>query len=353
MKYRGRNTDPDDFFSDTRMSFGDHIEDLRRHLVRAFVGFGLALVIALPLGSYALDIIAAPVQSELQEFYNRRLARMKEDYVRKLEGTPDVNVAKESKGEFSIAQLEKLIGHKVNTDGMEVSEDGAWVSLKRRERPLDNVDMFSEIFSKLGQPPTLRTFTIMETFMVWFKVCLLVGLVLGSPWIFYQIWSFIAAGLYPHEKRLVNLYLPISIVLFLLGVAMCQFVVMPRSVGALLWFNEWLGFEPELRLNDWLSFALILALVFGLGFQTPLVMVFLDQLGIVTADQFRKHWRIVWFMLCVVAIIVLPTPDATTLLMLWIPLVLFYELGIIMCRYLPKPAGLEMGADESEEMIEV
>ena len=66
------------------------------------------------------------------------------------------------------------------------------------------------------------------------KVCIVTGLVLGSPWIFWQIWMFVAAGLYPHEKRYVNIYLPFSLFLFLGGVFICQFFVIPKALEALL-----------------------------------------------------------------------------------------------------------------------
>src|SRR5205085_235493 len=144
--------------------------------------------------------------------------------------------------------------------------------------------------------------------------------VIGSPWIFYQIWAFIAAGLYPHEKKLVHVYLPVSLGLFLSGVFMCQFLVIPRAIEALLWFNEWLGFKPDLRLNEWLGFAILLPVVFGVSFQTPMVMMFLARIGIMTAESFRKHWRMAYFALAVFAAIITPTPDMITMLMLWVPM---------------------------------
>src|SRR4029453_2695127 len=118
---------------------------------------------------------------------------------------------------------------------------------------------------------TLKTLSIQEPLVVYFKIAIMAGFVLSSPWVFYQIWAFIAAGLYPHEKRLVNVYLPFSLGLFLVGVFFCGFFVIPKAIEALLWFNEWLGFQPELRLNEWLGFAIFMPLVFGLSFQTPLV----------------------------------------------------------------------------------
>ncbi len=116
----------------------------------------------------------------------------------------------------------------------------------------------------------------LETMTIFFMVCVVAGLVLASPWVFYQLWAFVAAGLYRHERHYVTTFLPFSLGLFLTGVLLCFFVVLPITLSFLLEFNVWLGIEPTLRLADWMSFATILPLVFGVCFQTPLVMFFLD-----------------------------------------------------------------------------
>src|SRR5262249_23128998 len=124
-------------------------------------------------------------------------------------------------------------------------------------RPLDLMIQINQAERIVGKPPLMSTLGIAEAFMVYFKVCLVCGLVLGSPWIFYQLWMFVAAGLYPHEKKLVHVYLPFSLGLFLAGVFMCEIVVIPQAIKILLEFNEWLGLEPELRISEWLSFAIM------------------------------------------------------------------------------------------------
>ena len=103
--------------------------------------------------------------------------------------------------------------------------------------------------------------------------------------------------------------------LFILGVVLCQFVVLPGAVKALLKFNEWLGFDPDIRLREWLSLAIILPLVFGISFQTPLVMVFLNRIGMFTAQDYLSKWRHACMILAVFAAIITPTPDAVTMLL--------------------------------------
>jgi sec-independent protein translocase protein TatC len=181
----------------------------------------------------------------------------------------------------------------------------------------------------------MKTQSAQEAFMVYFKVSLLCGVVLGSPWIFYQLWAFIAAGLYPHEKRYVHLYLPTSVGLFIAGALLCQFLVLPGAVKALIAFNDWIDLDPDLRMNEWLGFALILPVVFGLSFQTPLVMFFLSRIRFLTHKVFLSYWRTAVFVLAVFAAIITPTPDVVTMMYLFVPMFGLYMVGVLVCYWFP------------------
>jgi sec-independent protein translocase protein TatC len=175
--------------------------------------------------------------------------------------------------------------------------------------------------------------------------------VLASPWIFYQLWAFVAVGLYPHERRRVYGYLPLSVALFLGGIALCEFVVIPLGIEYLLGFNAWLGVEPNLRLSEWLGFALLTPLVFGAAFQTPLVMVFLDRVGLLSVGGYRQHRRLALLLLTALAAVLTVTPDAVNMLALAVPLWGLYELGILLCRLTPRPAPASEA--EGQELLEV
>src|SRR5262249_40481991 len=159
-----------------------------------------------------------------------------------------------------------------------------------------------------------------EAFVVYFKVSLLCGVVLGSPFILYQFWAFVGAGLYPHEKRYIYLFFGPSVVLFVAGVVLCEVLVLPGAVKALLVFNDILGFDPDIRLNEWLGLAIVLPLVFGISFQTPLVMIFLNRIGIFSAQDYLAKWRYACFLLALFAAIITPTPDAITMLYMFVPM---------------------------------
>jgi sec-independent protein translocase protein TatC len=340
------SADPEDVFASTRMSFGDHIEELRTHLIRAIAGFLVGMAIsAWPLSLVVMDIITKPVQDQLMEFYNHRVEKV----AKKLkEGNSDyatLDQPTETPYFMKREDAERLGWH---VDHLE--SDGDLVKLPLWVKPLSNQIILSAAQRQVGRPPMLSTMNVMEAFMVYCKVAAMTGLVVSSPWVFWQLWSFVAAGLYPHEKKYVHRYLPMSLGLFLAGVVLCQVMVIPKAIRALLWFNDWLDLEPDLRLNEWLSFAILLPLVFGISFQTPLVMLFLGKVGIMDADSFRRKRRIAWFIIAIFAAIVTPS-DPWSMILLMIPMWGLYELGILMVHY-TAPAQEEV-ADTADELIEV
>jgi sec-independent protein translocase protein TatC len=177
-----------------------------------------------------------------------------------------------------------------------------------------------------------------EAFTVWVKASLLVGVLLASPWIFYQIWHFVAAGLYPHERYYVHIYLPVSLGLFLLGASLAFFVVFEPVLNFLLSFNRNLGIAPEPRINEWLSFVLILPIGFGLGFQLPLVMLFMERIGLFTVKNYLEQWRIAVLAIFVLAAIFAP-PDPYSMLLMAFPLTILYFGGILLCKLLPRKSN--------------
>jgi sec-independent protein translocase protein TatC len=376
--------DPDDMFADTRMTFGEHIEDLRTHLLRAIYGFVIGFVIACPLGQPVLDFISAPVEDQLNKFndrYNeRRVKELRELSSRgELENLPPVRVkldvkfddlAEKFRDYFDLPMkaikkrpvLENInLGIEALLEALELDHLVDWKKVDETHyvqlsgkiaNPLDFAEAMLKL-NKIIRPARLSTLSVQEAFLVLFKVIMMTGLVIASPWVFYQIWAFIAAGLYPSEKRLVNVYLPFSLGLFLVGVFTCEFFVIPKAIEAMLWFNEYLGFQPDLRLSEWLGFAIFMPLVFGVSFQTPLAMYFMEKIGLFTVDAYRDKRRIAWFVLAIFAAVITPTVDALSMMFLWVPMCLLYELGIWLCVFSPRAPEEEWEASESEEMVEV
>jgi sec-independent protein translocase protein TatC len=184
----------------------------------------------------------------------------------------------------------------------------------------------------------IKSLNAQEAFTVYVKASLLVGILLASPLIFYQIWHFVAAGLYPHERHYVHLYLPFSLILFLMGAALAFFVVFQPVLNFLLSFNRSLGIDPDPRINEWLGFVLLLPIGFGIGFQLPLVMLFLERIGMFTVKNYLTYWRVAILVIFVVAAILAP-PDPYSMLLMAFPLTFLYFGGIVLCKWLPKKSN--------------
>ncbi len=340
----------DDVFADTRMTFGEHLEDLRLHLWRAVFGFLVALAVSFFLGRPALRFIAAPVEQQLGEFYAARVQRVSGELDRGDPTLERINQPIDVRMSFDRAELAGQAPGARPAD----APPGERVTVTARiEEPLRLVIKLHQAQFVVGRRPTLATMSIQEAFMAYVKVSLACALVIGSPWIFWQIWLFVAAGLYQHEKRLVNVYLPFSLTLFLAGVFLCEFLVIPQAIRALLWFNEWVGLEPELRFNEWLGFAILMPLVFGISFQLPLVMMFLERIGIFTVQSYIAKWRIACFLIHVLAAIIVPSMDIISMEGLALPMFGLYGLGIVLCRLNRRRDDTDAGVPETDEMVGV
>lgn len=210
------------------------------------------------------------------------------------------------------------------------------------------------------QPLRLRTITVTEAFMTYLRVCLLAGAVLASPYMLHQMWQFIAAGLYEREQKAVRKYLLPSVTLFVTGVVFFMVVVAPLVIRFFVtfgyssypappawgvhWYSQHIlrvapttapaatqaaqaGLEPMLRVGEYISFVTTLGLVFGVAFQTPLVVLFLGRSGIVSVQRMRRVRRYVFLIICIVSAIVTPA-DVGSMIALAVPMYLLYELGL-------------------------
>ena len=166
-----------------------------------------------------------------------------------------------------------------------------------------------------------------DMFFVYLKTAFVAGLLLSSPFIFYQIWMFIAPGLYRREKTLVLPFIFFSTLLFVGGGLFGYFVVFPFGFKFFLSFeNEFLQALPSVK--QYFSFSIKLLLAFGLVFELPVVLFFLARIGAVTPASLRKKRKYAILMCFIVSAVITP-PDVITQLMMAVPLIVLYEVGII------------------------
>jgi sec-independent protein translocase protein TatC len=157
------------------------------------------------------------------------------------------------------------------------------------------------------------------------RASLVVGLFLGGPVLFYQLWRFITPGLTPRERRMTLPFVVLSQVMFGLGLAFAWWFI-PRGLAVLLRLGGD-SIVPLLGAREYLSFLLSMALAFGLVFEIPLLLVFLAAIGVITSDALRRARRFAIVVNTIIAALVTPT-DALSLVIVAVPLLIFYELAI-------------------------
>jgi sec-independent protein translocase protein TatC len=449
----------DDLFRQSSMTFGEHLEDLRKHLFRAFLWLGLGLIIGFVVGQWVVGVIKRPLETALGDYYQKKaLEKLKSDP----SGFPPEAVDFISRGYLSdqwfvdpgtmvdelkrfapgaATSMNSLVLHHLSAKDLTDAKDLAkkLVEASQSEQPtaarhfwdllpaadrqlvmkmaaaatptdtdaaqlaaaLDKLiardDFFDEKYfasllsaAKLDQfkhradksadevrrlnwyllhemfvnsvaaphadlmPITiwhqskddprvqLTSLGTSEAFIIWMKASLLAAFILASPLIFREIWLFVASGLYPHERRYVYIFLPFSVGLFLSGALMAFFVAFPPVLQFLLSYNDMLGINPEPRISEWLTFVLFLPLAFGIGFQLPLVMLFVNRIGLVSVKSFLVNWRVAILVICVAAVLLCPSPDIYSMMLMAAPMTVLYFGGIALCHYTTprRPAAL-------------
>jgi sec-independent protein translocase protein TatC len=184
-------------------------------------------------------------------------------------------------------------------------------------------------------PDSSLIFTALpEAFFTYVKVAFVAGLFLVSPYIFYQIWQFIAPGLYEHERKYIIPIALLSAIFFVFGAMFGYFIVFPFG------FEFFMGYADEMikpmpSLREYFSFSLKLLLAFGVIFELPLFIFFLARLGLVTAASLRKKRKYAILLSFVVAAILTP-PDGITQILMAGPLIILYEIGIYVALFFGK-----------------
>ena len=184
---------------------------------------------------------------------------------------------------------------------------------------------------------------VIAPFFVPVKVTLMVAFLITLPHTLYQVWAFVAPGLYRHEKRLIFPVLFSSIVLFFTGMAFAYFFVFPVVFKFLAGVTP-AGVSMATDIDKYLSFVLGMFVAFGVVFETPVVVILLNRMGVVSVAQLQTARAYVIVGAFVVAAIVTP-PDVISQTLLAVPLIVLYELGIVCCRLLGKRAA-SVPADE-------
>jgi sec-independent protein translocase protein TatC len=186
------------------------------------------------------------------------------------------------------------------------------------------------IRAKLPEGDSLVAIGVMTTFTAPFKLSFMVALFLAMPYVIWQIWGFVAPGLYRHEKRFAMPLLVSSIVLFYVGMAFAYFVVFP------IMFEFFIGTTPAgvknmTDISQYLDFAMTMFMAFGVAFEVPVAVVLLALTGIVSVEKLGSSRGYVIIGIFIVAAILTP-PDALSQTAMALPMWLLYEIGVLFAR---------------------
>ena len=351
-----------DLFDDSTMSFGEHLEELRIRLWRGLIGLSLSVVLMLFIGDKLIALIRIPIDNALQKHniteYKEGEGETKledrnwQDYLRDVFGFGDEPEPEEqepetgrgaSEGEIDQSVQLRAKAYEVAAQLHKLDSDYPMLSEEHKDTKITftvwapEFAQFKKAHTMATQPITL---TVQEAFMTYIKVSVVAGLVFSAPWLFYQIWMFVAAGLYPHEKKYVYIFLPVSTFLFLIGASFCFFVVFRYVLEFLLGFNTWLDTAPQIRLSEWISFAIMLPVMFGISFQLPLVMLFLERIQVFEVKTYQEQRRMAILVIAILSMLLTPS-DPMSMILMMVPLCLLYELGIIMCKMMESKKPFE------------
>jgi sec-independent protein translocase protein TatC len=189
-----------------------------------------------------------------------------------------------------------------------------------------------------------------EAFFIYMQIAFFASLLLTGPYCLYQIWKFISPGLLSREKKYVLPFVLVSTGLFIGGVLFGYFIVLPPAFQFFVSFSSDF-LKPMFSLKEYLSLTLKFLLGFGISFQLPVFLFFMTKIGIVNARLLSKQRRYAILIIFIVAAILTPSPDALTQTLMALPLIVLYEIGIVVSRFAekkPAPAAEDASSQAKE-----
>jgi sec-independent protein translocase protein TatC len=323
------------------MSFLDHLDELRRRLIRSVLFVFLAFSVCWFVSDHIYNFLARPVRVALADAQRRQLP------LGGLTGgeavVPLASLGEGQTGRYVFADTTKL--------GQSLVPAGASVLAKVARDAQGQVGLFTDEPLFAGNvviPPGVRlpfdanapsdalpglddrlvVNTAIEPFSLYVKVSLYAAVCVSVPFLLWQIWAFVAPGLYPHERSYAFPFIFLSTLAFLAGAAFAYYVIFPPAAAYLLGLGQ--DFRLLLKANDYFDFIIFIMLGMGLIFQMPAVTYILARIGLVSALFLIKVWRIALVAILVAAAVLSPTADVPNMMLFAAPMVVLYLLSILV-----------------------
>ena len=319
---------------DTTMSLGDHLEELRARLILAILGLLVGTVFCLFFGKQIISFIEGPYDRIMKGYAEEKVEEFQTPWVY-LSDVFFSNMLRAIESDPNAPEIDP----NVVTYAHNIYADTVALLVKDPNYVAAVAEVHSSASGKLTVLAPADAFT---GFM---KISLIAGLIMSSPWVFYHLWMFVAAGLYTNERRYVRIAVPFSTALFVIGALFFLLVVAPLSLKFFLGFGHYIGVSSNWTFEKYVSFVTMLMLVFGLGFQTPIAIFVLNRTGLVSIAALKNSRKYVIVGMFALAAVATP-PDVISQITLAIPLYALFELGILL-SWLAEKKKMEQQATES------
>ncbi len=323
------------------MSFLDHLEELRRRITRSVIFVFVAFLLCWFVSDYIYSFLSLPIRHALADAQVRPLPLggvTGNEAIAPLSSLNEGDVTRyvfseATKLGSSVIPLGASVAARVGKDsngniGLFTAEPlvtGAAVIPVGVRLPVDFNAKFDAMFGRDGK---LIVTSVMESFSLYVKVSLYAAICLSIPFLLFQIWAFIAPGLYPHERGYAVPFIILSSVSFVLGAAFAYYVIFPPAAAYLLGLGQ--DFQLLLKATDYFDFIILVMLAMGVVFQMPAVTYILARIGIVTAGFLIRIWKTSLIVIMLAAALLSPTSDVLNMLLFAAPMLVLYVVSIFV-----------------------
>jgi sec-independent protein translocase protein TatC len=331
-----------------QMSFLDHLDELRRRLVRSVIIVIIAFIFCFAFADDIFRFLSVPIRRALSEAERRELP------IRGITGSEKIlplsGLKEGDEGLFVFDRATKL-GPSVVAPGTSIAAkvgrdvEGSTGLFTNEPMVTPNgvvpvgVRLPADLSVVSSDEPTaderLIVTTAPESFTLFVTVSLYSAIALSIPFLLWQIWAFISPALYRHERAYVTPFIGLSTISFVLGAAFAYYVLFPPALSYLLGLGE--DFRLLLRATDYFDFITLIMLAMGIIFQMPAVTYVLSRIGIISAQVLLKSWKLALVIILIVAAVVSPTGDIPNLMLFAAPMMVLYALSIFIAWLFGRP----------------
>ena len=325
----------------SQMSFLEHLDELRKRLIRSVVFVFVVFFGCWFVSDYIYNFLAIPVRRALAEAQQHQVP------ITGLTGQEKIlslnSDLKEGDAGKYVFQVSTKLGNIVIPPGAAVqvkaikdSEGKMGLFTDEQIYTGDSIipkgvklplELQSNKESKSADDKLIVT-TAMEPFSLYVKVSLYAAIALSVPFLLWQIWAFISPGLYPHERRYVTPFIGMSSISFVIGAAFAYYVLFPPAAAYLLGLGQ--DFKLLLKADDYFDFIILVMLAMGIVFQMPAITYVLSRIGLVSAGFLIRSWRPALVIILIVAAVASPTSDIPNMMLFAAPMLVLYIVSILV-----------------------